>query len=115
MSDTVQSPLGIKETREALKAGLAVIVVAAKFSQHKPQEAYAGVVAAVTSLPAAIENAAEIPAEVKDFDAAEIEILVNDVREQLPNIVSDKALKIANIAITIGLSIARGVIEAKNL
>lgn len=106
---------GIKETREALKFGLALLMAGVCFAQKKPAEGSAALMESVGSLFPALEGAGQIDDELREVDAAEVDILISDVQEKLPGLVPEKALKIARLALTVGAVLYKGIVELKEM
>lgn len=104
---------GIKETREALKFGLALLVAGSMFAQKKPAEGSTKLVESVGALYPALEGIGQVDDEVKELDAGEIDTLVADVQTELPHLVPEKALKVARLALTVGAVLYKGILELK--
>lgn len=109
----VPNNYGIKESREALQLGLSLLLAGTQFAKKNKFAGYATLTKAAGQLFPAIENSKEIIPEMKNLDGAEIDILILDVKTVLPEIANAKALELANIAITIVVSVAKGISEYK--
>lgn len=108
---SVPSKYGIKDLREALALGLTLIGAGSNLVR-KNRLAAMGLLSKAGGLIApAVENVKDIPNQYKDIDASEMDILVGDVKAELPNIVPAKAVLLVEIAISTVLSIAKGVHE----
>jgi hypothetical protein len=106
---TVPSKYGIKDLREALALGLTLIGAGSNLVRKNRLAAMAQLSKAGGLIAPAVENGKDIPNQYKDIDAAEMEVLVADVKTELPNIVPEKAILLVDIAITTVLNIVKGV------
>jgi hypothetical protein len=115
MTNPVLAPqsLGIKETREALAFGLDILVAGSKFYQKKNIEGVAALTKAATSLFPALDNIAQVGDEVRELSSSEIDTLAADVTARIGDVVPEKSHKIVQIAILVGVTIAKGVVELK--
>jgi hypothetical protein len=103
--------LGIKETRELLALGLTLLMAGSSFAQKKPAEGSTALMESVALAFPALEGIGQVDDELKNLDAAEIDILTADVKAKLPGIVPEKALRIAQICVVVGAGIAKGIAE----
>ncbi len=107
------SNLGIKETREVLALGLALLTAGSSFARKKPAEVSAAIMQSVALTFPALEGIGQVDDEIRDVDASEVDILVADVQAKIPGIVPEKARRIAQIALVVGAGIAKGILELR--
>jgi hypothetical protein len=101
----------IKETREALALGLTVIGAVSAFVAGDTPTGFYRLAKASTELMPAIGNASEITKEMRDLTKEEIDTLVGDVREALPNITENKAGYLIESALDAVACLAKGIVD----
>jgi hypothetical protein len=105
---------GIKETREALTFGLTLIGAGAAFMRGNNLSGMSQLLKCNSLLAIATENAKAIPTELRDLSKEETDILVADIKKELPNIAAGAALDMVNNALNAVSILIKAIIAYNN-